>query len=86
MRISSKRNSHDEQRYSYVGILSLPLLESWVLLVDDVSLALSDNDLAIFGASFDATMDFHNQPLDKVYNMAKQSQVDYAGHVGVSVV
>ena len=86
MSVSSKRKSHDVHRYSYVGILSLPLLESWILLVDDISLALSDNDLTIFGASFDTAMDFHNQPLDKVYNMAKQSQVDYAGHVGVSVV
>jgi len=69
-----------------VGILSLSLLEARVFLVDDEQLAASSDNLAIFGSSFNATMDFHNHPLGKVYNIFKQSQVDYAGQDGVSVV
>jgi hypothetical protein len=41
--------------------LSLTLLEARVLLVDDEPLALSNDDLAILGASLDAAADFHDE-------------------------
>ena len=40
--------------------LTLPLLESRVLLVDHETLAASDDDLAIFRASSDAALNFHD--------------------------
>jgi len=33
---------------------ALPLLQSWIPLVDDETLAASDDDLAILGSSLDA--------------------------------
>jgi len=38
---------------------TLPLLQPRVLLVDDETLALADNDLAVECLSFDAAPDFH---------------------------
>ena len=46
------------QFYNVVG-LALTRFQSWVFLVNDVSFAFSDDDLAIFRSSFNTTFYFH---------------------------
>jgi len=52
------------RRFGFRGFgfrgLALSLFEAGILLIYDKSFAFSDNDLAIFGASFNAASDFHN--------------------------
>ena len=38
---------------------ALPLLQAWVLLIDDKALALSDDDLAVECAALNTASDFH---------------------------